>query len=102
MATIGLMDFVQRFQDMEVQRDTSDVLIKDLLIYCQNIENRLRQDNARLAKDLEDAQLDLEDAKRSRREMQQQLNMATNQLQHSTADADSMRVGLFRNRGSSY
>lgn len=81
---MGIMDFVQRFQAMQLQRDTSDALIKDLLFYCQDMETGLRQDNARLAKELEDAQLDLDDARRSRREMQQQLTFA-----------DSMMVGLF-------
>jgi hypothetical protein len=98
MAAVGIMDFVQRFQAMQLQRDTGDALIKDLLFYCQDMETGLRQDNARLAKELEDAQLDLDDARRSRREMQQQLNLALQRMGQSTADADSMRVGLSSER----
>jgi hypothetical protein len=49
-------------------------------------------DNARLAKELEDAQLDLDDAKRSRRDLQHQLNIAMQRMDQSTLDADSMRV----------
>jgi hypothetical protein len=54
----------------------------------------LRIENARLAKELEDAQLDLEDARRSRRDMQQQLSMAAQRVAQSDADCASMRVWI--------
>ena len=64
------------------------------MIYCEGIESRLRDENTRLTKELEDAQLDLEDARRSRRDMQQQLNMASARVGQFSADCDSMRVFL--------
>ena len=42
--------------------------------------------------ELSDTQLDLEDSKRSRRDLQQQLNMVTQMMGQSNADADQMRV----------
>lgn len=58
-------------------------------------------DNARLAKELEDAQLDLDDAKRSRRDLQHQLNIAMQRMDQSTLDADSMRVRCSCKAGAS-
>jgi hypothetical protein len=58
------------------------------------VESGLRDENTRLAKELEDALLDLEDARRSRREMQQQLSMTTARMGQFNADCDSMRVCL--------
>jgi hypothetical protein len=49
-------------------------------------------ENARLAKDLDDAQLDLDDARRSRRDLQQQLTAALQRAAQSDADCASMRV----------
>ncbi|KAH8892053.1 hypothetical protein GQ53DRAFT_781712 [Thozetella sp. PMI_491] len=69
----GIMDFVQRFQTLQLQRDTSDELIKDLLIYAERIEATLRQENNRLQGELSNSQLDLADATKSRRELQQLL-----------------------------
>ncbi|KAF4625676.1 hypothetical protein G7Y89_g12489 [Cudoniella acicularis] len=88
---MAIMDFVQRFQALQLQRDTSDELIKDLLIYCERVESGLRHENSRLAKELEDAQLDLEDARKSRRDLQLQLNLATARMGQFNADCDSMR-----------
>lgn len=56
------------------------------------METGLRNENARLAKDLEDANLDLDDARRSRREMQQQLGLAREQVSQYCTTYDSMRV----------
>ncbi|KAK1765554.1 hypothetical protein QBC33DRAFT_579667 [Phialemonium atrogriseum] len=67
------MDFVQRFQAIQLHRDTSDELIKDLLIYSERTETSLRQENQRLHNELSDARLDIADATKSRRELQQQI-----------------------------
>lgn len=56
------------------------------------METGLRLENARLAKELEDAQLDLDDARRSRRDLQQQLNLAQQRVGQFSVDCDSMRV----------
>jgi hypothetical protein len=63
------------------------------------VESKLIGDNARLAKELEDAQLDLDDSKRSRRDLQHQLNIAMQRLDQSTSEADSMRVRGWISRG---
>lgn len=62
------------------------------MIYCEGMETGLRLENARLAKELEDAQLDLDDARRSRRDLQQQLNVAQQRVGQFSVDCDSMRV----------
>ena len=48
-------------------------------------------ENALLRKQVEDANLDLDDARRSRRDLQLQLNSARQMMEQSTTDADSMR-----------
>lgn len=58
------------------------------------METGLRHENSRLAKELEDAQLDLEDARRSRRELQQQLSLAAIELGQVNGDCHSLRVRL--------
>lgn len=62
------------------------------MIYCERVESGLRHENARLAKELEDAQLDLDDARRSRRDLQQQQNLVQQRVGQFSADCDSMRV----------
>ncbi|TVY24130.1 hypothetical protein LHYA1_G007805 [Lachnellula hyalina] len=72
-----ILDFVQRFNTLQTHRDLGNQLMKEILLYSEHIESTLREENSQLAKELEDAQLDLEDARRSRREMQQKLTIAT-------------------------
>lgn len=62
------------------------------MIYCQQTENALRSENARLSKELGDAQLDLEDASKSRRDLQQQLALAAQKVAQSNADCAFMKV----------
>lgn len=64
------------------------------------MESGLRRENARLGKELEDAQLDLDDARKSRRDLQMQLNLANARIGQSTADCESMRVGCVNICGS--
>jgi hypothetical protein len=59
------------------------------------MESTLRLENQSLAKELEDAQLDLEDARRSRREMQQQLSITNQRLNQFNLDNENLKVALF-------
>ncbi|ROT42488.1 hypothetical protein SODALDRAFT_374815 [Sodiomyces alkalinus F11] len=67
------MDFVSRYQSLQIQRVSSDELIKDLLLYCESVERTLREKNTELVQQLNETQFDLEDAKNSRRELQHHL-----------------------------
>ena len=48
--------------------------LQDLLIYSESIERELRTQNDSLSARLRDSELDLDDAKKSRRDLQQQLH----------------------------
>jgi len=115
-----LLEFVQRFRNLQIQRDSSDALIKacsslpwntpssvspppaellltengvqDLLIYCEGVETDLRNENSRLAAQLNDAQLDLADATKSRRELQQRLQTAEARIGYISHDNDLLKV----------
>lgn len=63
------------------------------MLYAEGIETTLREENSRLTKELTDAQLDLDDARRSRRDLQQQLNLAQQRIGQFSFDCDNMRVG---------
>jgi hypothetical protein len=65
-----MSDFVQRFRDLQMKRDTSDSLINDILIYAEQTESQLRQEKLLLERELKDCQFDRDDAIRSRRELQ--------------------------------
>jgi hypothetical protein len=67
-------------------------LRQDLLEYVNQIENGLRFENQRVAKELEDAQLDLDDAKRSRREAQQQAKILSQRLEQFSFDKETLKV----------
>jgi len=73
LPAMGIMDFVQRFHALQVQRDTSDGLIKDILMYCDG----LQRENETLVAEIRNAQLDLEDSRKSRRDLQEQLLKVT-------------------------
>lgn len=87
----NLMDFVQRFQQIRAQRDTSDELIKDLLVYCEHVESSLRQENSHLRSQISDANLDLADATKSRRELQQHVKELEQQLKYMTIDVEHFK-----------
>ncbi|POS71389.1 hypothetical protein DHEL01_v210214 [Diaporthe helianthi] len=96
----NLMDFVQRFQQLHAQRDTSDELIKDLLVYCEHVESSLRQENSRLRSQISDANLDLADATKSRRELQQHVKELEQQITFMTIDVDHLKFKQeYINRG---
>ncbi|KAI1495843.1 hypothetical protein F5X99DRAFT_102039 [Biscogniauxia marginata] len=69
----GIMDFVHRYQEYEVQKNTTHEFIKDLMIYAEGIESTLRKENSTLIQQLREMRLDLDDASKSRRELQQRL-----------------------------
>lgn len=70
----------------------SNKLSQDLMWYCKNVEETLTSENLRLAADLRDAQLDLEDSRRSRRQLQQQLDIAEKSLSRYESDHDALKV----------
>ncbi|TAQ84104.1 hypothetical protein B7494_g7569 [Chlorociboria aeruginascens] len=88
---MAIQEFIQRFRAVQAQRHADDGLLKDMLLYCDSIELQLRSENAGLTKRLDDANLDLEDARKSRRDLQLQLNMALLRIEQAEADRDSMR-----------
>ncbi|KAM4059877.1 zinc finger domain-containing protein [Hirsutella rhossiliensis] len=69
----SIVDFVQRFQELQQHRDSNDHLIRDLLVYCDRVENSLRLQNTKLLDELQLCKLDLSDATNSRRDLQQRL-----------------------------
>ncbi|KAK5662850.1 hypothetical protein OQA88_6261 [Cercophora sp. LCS_1] len=72
----GIVDFVHRFQQIQSQRHSSEQLIEDILVYVENVDSTLRNENNQLASQLRDSDLDLADARNSRREFQQKLQAA--------------------------
>ncbi|KAK1459244.1 hypothetical protein CMEL01_02243 [Colletotrichum melonis] len=68
-----IMDFVTRYQNLQGYQNASDQLMKDLLIYCKEIQGQYADENQILKQELRNAKLDLEHATTSRREMQQVL-----------------------------
>lgn len=65
--------FIERFKAMQAQRETSDTLIKDVLMYCDELQRTLGAENQRLSELVEETKLDYTDAVRSRRELQKQI-----------------------------
>ncbi|KFX98838.1 hypothetical protein O988_04172, partial [Pseudogymnoascus sp. VKM F-3808] len=86
-----MAQFLDRYRIIEAQKEDSVTFIKDLLVYIDKLENDLRGENQRLLKELEDAHLDLDDARRSRREMQQQLTATSQQLGQYNTDNESLK-----------
>ncbi|PBP27480.1 CCCH zinc finger DNA binding protein [Diplocarpon rosae] len=88
---IDIMHFVERYKTLRNVQDSQDLLVKDLMIYAENVQTTLQDENTRLSKELNDALLDLEDARRSRRDLQQQLNLAQQRLGQYSVDRDNMK-----------
>ncbi|WYZ37371.1 hypothetical protein EsH8_II_000877 [Colletotrichum jinshuiense] len=68
-----IMEFVGRYQTLQGYQSASDQLIKDLLIYCKELQSQYGDENQILKQELRNTKLDLEHATASRREMQQVL-----------------------------
>ncbi|KAL3960166.1 hypothetical protein ACCO45_005283 [Purpureocillium lilacinum] len=75
MAALGqsVVDFVQRFHKLQLQHDTSDTLIRDLLLYCDRVESSLRLQNKKLSDELQACKFNLTDSTNSRRDLLHQL-----------------------------
>ncbi|KDN62951.1 hypothetical protein CSUB01_07000 [Colletotrichum sublineola] len=68
-----IMDFVTRYQTLQGYQNATDQLIKDLLMYCKEVQGHYGEENHMLKQELHNAKLDLEHATTHRREMQQAL-----------------------------
>ncbi|KAL8407668.1 hypothetical protein RB594_006483 [Gaeumannomyces avenae] len=88
-----MMSFVQRYQILKQQQDSSDELIKDLLLYLKNVDENLRSENRSLQKGLHEARLDLDDARKSRRDFQAKLQEAEDLRDYYKQGAE-----IYRNR----
>lgn len=62
------------------------------MYYCKHVETTLANENARLTRELNDANLDLEDARRSRRELQLECNNAKQRLSQFSMDNENLKV----------
>ncbi|KAF3766097.1 hypothetical protein M406DRAFT_88894 [Cryphonectria parasitica EP155] len=84
-------DFATRFQQMQIQRDAHDKLIKDLLIYSERTETALRAENELLREQIRDANLDLADATKSRRVFQQQVDELQRSIDYMSTANDHLK-----------
>ncbi|KAH7155021.1 hypothetical protein B0J13DRAFT_521187 [Dactylonectria estremocensis] len=89
--TPPFMDLVQRCQTLQAYQDTSGELIKDILVYAQDIETTLRDENRRLSERLRNTELDLDDATQSRRELQQRVQKYESQMQYISNLNDNLK-----------
>ncbi|KAI0595834.1 hypothetical protein F4775DRAFT_567802 [Biscogniauxia sp. FL1348] len=87
----GIMEFLSRYQEYELQRNNTHEFIKDLMIYAEHIESTLRKENSALHQQLRDLQLDLDDASKSRRELQQRLRDVEARIGFVTQDNDQLK-----------
>ncbi|RYP81671.1 hypothetical protein DL769_001903 [Monosporascus sp. CRB-8-3] len=91
MAMGGIMDFLQRYQEYDLQRSRTHEFIKDLMIYAEHIESSLRQENNVLRQELRNTRLDLEDAAQSRRDLQQRLLDIEARMSYVSQDNDNLK-----------
>ncbi|KAG6016615.1 hypothetical protein E4U41_004408, partial [Claviceps citrina] len=82
--TTNLMDFVQRFQDIQQRRDSSDQLTRDLLLYCDKLESALRYQNQKLTDELQEC-------RRENRNLQVQLSDSEARTDWYTNQIDEIR-----------
>lgn len=92
--TANFVDLIQRYRALQVYQDSSSELIKDILVYAQEVETGLRQENVRLNERLRDTELDLEDATTSRRELQQRIQKYEAQIQYMTNQNDGLKLDI--------
>ncbi|TWU78751.1 hypothetical protein ED733_006695 [Metarhizium rileyi] len=76
----NLVDFVQRFRTIQTQRDSSDQLIQDVLIYCNNLESAMRFQNE-----------ELQTCKRDKRQLQTQLRDSEARTEWVSKETEQMR-----------
>ncbi|POR30922.1 Uncharacterized protein TPAR_08866 [Tolypocladium paradoxum] len=87
----NILEFVQRFQDLQSQRDTSESLIRDLLVYCDRVEGSLRLQNKKIDDELQLCKLDLVDATNSRRDLQQRLQTRESQTEWIVKENEELK-----------
>ncbi|KAI6085100.1 hypothetical protein F4821DRAFT_241558 [Hypoxylon rubiginosum] len=69
----GLTEFVDRYKQYMQQKENTHEFIRDLLVYADGVESKLRTENSQLLQILNDTRLDLDDATKSRRDLQLRL-----------------------------
>ncbi|KAG6011533.1 hypothetical protein E4U54_008038 [Claviceps lovelessii] len=82
--TTNLMDFVRRFQDVQQQRDSSDQLLRDVLLYCDKLETALQYRDSKLTDELQEC-------KRENRILQVQLSNSEARTDWYTNEIDEIR-----------
>ncbi|KAG5980946.1 hypothetical protein E4U55_003456 [Claviceps digitariae] len=82
--TTNLMDFVQRFQDMQHQRDSTDQLLRDVLLYCDKLETAVQYHNSKITDELQEC-------KRENRNLQVQLSNSEARTDWYTNEIDEIR-----------
>lgn len=87
----NFMGFIQRFQAIQVARESSDSLIKDMLVYVKEVEDKLRTENTHLQNELDDTKLDLADARSGRRDLQLKLQDAESRAAYYSQGAELYR-----------
>ncbi|EFY95712.1 hypothetical protein X797_008872 [Metarhizium robertsii] len=80
----NLVDFFQRFQGIQQQRDSSDLLIRDILVYCDKLETALRFQNQQLVDELKEC-------KRDKRDLQTQLKNSEARTDWVTKEIEQIR-----------
>lgn len=93
-ADMEFMDFQARFQQLELHRDLSNGLIRDILQHYTSLEAHLKQENQKLTSQLDDTLLELEDARKSRRDLQRELGLANQTIDRFNLNYDNFMVGL--------
>ncbi|KAI0202551.1 C-x8-C-x5-C-x3-H type zinc finger protein-like protein [Astrocystis sublimbata] len=85
-----IMDFVQRYKTYEGHMAATHELVKDLMIFGQEVESSSRAEINRLLQQLREMSMDLEDATKSRR-----------QLQHRVQDLEANMGNVLLDNGHS-
>ncbi|OAQ73049.1 zinc finger protein [Pochonia chlamydosporia 170] len=80
----NLYDFVQRFQEIQQQRDTSDLLIRDVLLYCDQLEAAMRFQNQKLLDELQEC-------KREKSRLEGQVQRGETSVEWLTMENEEMR-----------
>ncbi|KAI0398926.1 hypothetical protein F4802DRAFT_591536 [Xylaria palmicola] len=89
--SMSIVDFVQRYRDYEARSDDTHQLIKDLFIYAERVESRMRADNTRFHEQLQGLSMDLEDATKSRRQLQHRLQDAEERMGFISLDDKQLK-----------
>ncbi|EQL00345.1 C-x8-C-x5-C-x3-H type zinc finger protein [Ophiocordyceps sinensis CO18] len=88
----SIVDFVQRFQELQRHRDSTESLIRDLLVYSDRVESSLHLQNTKLLDELQLCKLDLADATNSRRDLQQRLQTSEARCEWFVKENEELKV----------